>query len=307
MSTFSISFNLKIKEPKNSVLFIRIQATNDYASLKTIMDKLVQKYNYSSKYIKESNSKTWTFEIDKLNNAYQQFIQDIVKITKGKYIIKSITSDDKQDENHDLYIDFILPTRHLSGKYKLNKYGEPEYKGEYKNIEYIIDKMMYELFKDDITKDVYKIDEQKYGLGYDITNLDKITINDWRNFYHKLYFLQQMFLDIHICIKSDDNSLKNVVTFLRNPDLLFKEKNKLEFKFPRYNSNMGNIVNKLVKRIINNKDVIKDLPQIDNYTETYTFTMKDTLTKTQITELKRLVDKYTNGNIKVIFNDNPLF
>ena len=231
---------------------------------------------------------------------YQHFIKDVVKHIK----VKSITSDlEKGGEN--LYIDFILPNKHLHGKYKLSKYDDPEYRGELKPVDTIIDKMMHETFKNNLSKDVYKVDDKKYGIGYDLFNIDKMTINDWRRFYHKLYFLQQVFMDLKIKVRSDDKNKRQLVKCLQDPDLLFKGKNSIEFEYSKYNPDVNNVLNKIVKRIVKRDEYFKDLPETDNYNESRRFITKNPLTEKQNQELKRLVNKYTK-NIHFYVNEKSI-
>ena len=298
MSEFKIPFQLKLKEPQKSKLYIHVKPTDDYASVKTSIEQATKKYKYKIEF--EKSNKDWVFEISNLNSMYQHFIKDVVKHIK----VKSITSDlEKGGEN--LYIDFILPNKHLHGKYKLSKYDDPEYRGELKPVDTIIDKMMHETFKNNLSKDVYKVDDKKYGIGYDLFNIDKMTINDWRRFYHKLYFLQQVFMDLKIKVRSDDKNKRQLVKCLQDPDLLFKGKNSIEFEYSKYNPDVNNVLNKIVKRIVKRDEYFKDLPETDNYNESRRFITKNPLTEKQNQELKRLVNKYTK-NIHFYVNEKSI-
>lgn len=304
MTSFTIPFNLKIKEPRQSKLYIHVKPTDDYATLKEIFDKLVKKYNYQYEF-KNDNDDEWIFKVSKLNDMYNAFIHDIVKNAKN-YKIKSITSNDK-NKTSQLYIDFILPNHNLYGKYKLNKYGDPEYKGETKTAEYIINKMMTETFKKGISQHVYRVDKTRYGIAYDIFDLDKkkIVINDWRAFYHKLYYLQQMFLDLKIKIQSNNSDYKQLVKCLHDPELLFKGKYSVEFEFPRHNFGINDELNKIIKKVVK-KDYFKDLPETTNYNESRRFVLKNSLADKQTTELKNLVKKIKGGDVKLFINGTEI-
>ena len=305
MSSFTIPFNLKIKEPKYSKLYIHVKPTDDYATLKEIFDKLIKKYNYQYEF--QDNDDDWIFKISKLNDMYNTFVHDLVKHAKN-YKIKSVTSNNKNTSSQ-LYIDFILPNHHLYGKYKLNKHGEPEYKGETKTAEYIINKMMTETFKKDgVSQHVYRIDKTRYGIAYDIFDLDKkkMSMNDWRKFYHKLYYLQQMFLDLKIKIQSNNSDYKQLVKCLHDPELLFKGKHSIEFEFPRYNLGINEELNKIVKKIVKKDEYFKDLPETTNYNESRRFVLKNSLNDKQTTELKQLVKKIKGGDVKLYINDKEV-
>lgn len=302
MSKFSIPFNLKIKEPKNSKLYIYIKPTDDYATLKEVFDKLTKRYHFEYEFSKDDNN--WVFKISKLSSMYNAFTHDLVKQAKN-YKIKSITSNDK-DNTSQLYIDFILPHHALHGKYKLNKYGDPLYIGETKTAEYIIDKMMTETFKKGVSQHIYRIDKTKYGIGYDVFDLKKMDIYDWRKFYHKLYYLQQMFLDLNIKIKSDNSDHKQLIKCLQDPELLFKGKYSIEFEFPRYNLNINEELNKMMKHIFKRDEYFKDLPETGNYNESRKFILRNNLTEKQSSELKKMVKKIKGGDVKVFVNNKQV-
>ena len=303
--SFTIPFNLKIKEPRHSKLYIHVKPTDDYATLKEIFDKLVKRYNYQYEF-KNDKDDEWIFQVSKLNDMYNTFVHDLVKYAK-RYKIKSVTSNDKTTQSQ-LYIDFILPNHNLYGKYKLNKYGDPEYKSETKTAEYIINKMMTETFKKDISQHVHRVDKTRYGIAYDVfENRKKMTINDWRKFYHKLYYLQQMFMDLKIKIQSNNSDYKQLVKCLHDPELLFKGKNLVEFEFPRYNLGINDELNKIMKKVVVKKDdYFKDLPETTNYNESRRFVLKNSLTDKQTTELKNLVKKIKGADVKLYINNKQV-
>lgn len=308
MSSFVIPFNLKIKEPKNSRLIIRIKPTDDYATLKEIFDKLTRRYNYHYEF--QDDSEYWIFNITKLNNMYNTFVQDLTKLTKD-YKIKSVTSYDKNNTS-GLYIDFVLPSNHnLYGKYKMTKYGDPEYKGELKTVDYIIDKIMTETFHKNMSRHVYKVDKTRYGVGYDLFDLNKYSMNDWRQFYHKIYFLQQIFLDLNIMVKNSGPEYKQLAKCLQEPDLMFKGKFFIEFEYPRFNTSIDEELNKLMKKLVkrgsgSDESYFKDLPETTNYNEIRKFILKNNLTDKQMNELKQWVKKNKHYNVKIFINNKEI-
>lgn len=302
--SFAIPFNLKIKEPKSSKLHVYVKPTDDYATLKGIFDKLTRKYNYKYEFQSDDDGK-WIFKVSNLNDMYNSFIHDLVKYAKT-YKITSMTSNDKIKSQ--LYIDFIVPNHHLYGKYKLNKYNEPEYKGEIKTAEYIINKIMTETFKKGFSQHVYKMDKTRYGIAYDIFDLDKknLTIDDWRKFYHRLYYLEQMFLDLKIKIQSNNPEYKQLVKCLHEPELLFKGKHSVEFEIPRYNLGINDELNKIMKRVVKKGEYFKDLPETSNYSEFSRFILKNELTDKQVNELKHAVKKIKTSNVKLRIDDKEI-
>ena len=289
-----MSLNEITLNPTKSPLYIHIKPTNNYALLKNIIDKLVNKYNYTFEYI---NNHDWIFKFTNLNYNYQHFINELINQTKSHY---NITHMDTFYSDKNLFIDFSIPSKNLMGKYRLNKYNEPEYQGERKSIVTIIEKMMKETFSN-IQKGVHGHDKNIYTIGYSVDDISKMTIDDWRAFYHKIFFLQQIFLKLHIKISTESKDKKQLIKCLQEPDLLFKGKYFIEFKYPLHQNDMNNILNKIMKKHVGHADYFKSLPIISTYTESRIYILKNIPTEKQIERIKRDIVKYDayKDNIKM--------